>query len=293
MATCIVVDSTCDLEDAFWEEHDIQMAPLLVHIEDKEYRDKVDIQVEEVHAFMRSGGFPRSSQVTAATFMEIFEAAAHKGQDILYIGFSSKLSGTYQTAVMVGTQIAASAGNIRFEAVDSKGGAAAIGILVQQAVRFRSAGLAIGENAQRLRGLADHVQHIFSLSDLDWLVKGGRLSKAGAIVGKTLNIRPILHLNDGVIEVFDKARGEKKTYKKIIEAFLSRVGTLTDQTIALAYTGDRAAMEKLEALINAEIGEREYVRTPIGSVLTAYLGLTGFGVFFFDEGAKPYLELDK
>ena len=161
----------------------------------------------------------------------------------------------------------------RFTAVDSKSGSICIGFMAMEATRLRDEGATYDEILARIRFLADHAEHIFTLTDLNWLVKGGRISKAEGILGNMLNIKPLIHVNDGFIEVYEKVRGQKKLLTKLVDTVEER----------LVHAEETELLHTIREMLKERLGDVQFVETGIGSVLSAHLGLSGIGICFFNK----------
>ncbi|MGE5633557.1 MAG: DegV family protein [Caulobacteraceae bacterium] len=286
----IIVDSTCDLPDELMREYDIKSIPLRVSLGDKEYLDKVEVQVDQVYEAMRNGIVPKTSQPRPIDIYNVFKQYCSSGYDFIYLSFSSKLSGTYQLASAVLKELKEQFGNAGMKIVDSEGGSTATGLIALQAAKLAKAGRSFETVAGQLGQLVQHVEHIFTIADLSWLIKGGRISKAEGIIGNMLNIKPILHVNKGIIEVMQKVRGRKKSLQTIVDILEEKAINFPEQIIGISHTDDLETALELEKMIKERLGERKTMINKIGSVLGSHLGIGGVGVFFFNERPELYME---
>lgn len=279
----LLVDSTCDFPESFLREHTIDFLPLRVRLEDKEYADKEEIDVQEVYETMKSGIMPQTSQPLPGDIIEKLEAYGEAKDDVIYIGFSAKMSGTYQTVYLLMEELGERYVESRFTAIDSKAGSICIGFMAMEATRLINEGAEYEEVTERIRFLADHAEHIFTLTDLNWLVKGGRISKAEGILGNMLNIKPLIHVNDGFIEVYEKVRGQKKLLTKLVDTVEERIGAYKHQTIGLVHAEETELLHTIREMLEERLGDVQFVETGIGSVLSAHLGISGIGICFFNK----------
>lgn len=279
----IIVDSTCDLPDELLKKYKIEVLPLVVYLDDKEYLDKQTIKVDEVYAAMRKGIVPKTAQPYPATIISGFKQLCQKGQDFIYVAFSSALSGTYQTARAVLAELKKSYPNINMEVIDSKSGSTATGLIVLQLAKLIEQGYSFNKLLDHCKHLINHVEHIFSIDDLNWLVKGGRLSKAQGIVGNILSIKPILCVKNGTIEVMEKVRGRKRALNRIVDIVETRISNFFAQPIGISHADDLQTAEELMDMINTRFGQQNFIVNKIGSVLGSHLGIGGVGVFFFNS----------
>ncbi|GFP76062.1 DegV family protein [Clostridium fungisolvens] len=285
----IMVDSTCDLPRDIIEKYEIKVLPLRVSLEGVEYLDKKTIQVDEVYSFIRRGIVPKTSQVNPKDFYDAFEEYCNKGQDFIYLSFSSKLSGTYGLARNILDEIKEKYPNNKMEVLDSKGGSTATGLIALQAVKLIEKGLKFEVVLNQLNQLVEHVEHIFSISDLRWLVKGGRVGMVSGTIGSMMDIRPILDVEDGRMKVIRNVRGKKKALNTIVDIVEQRFKNFPNQMIGISHADELETAEELIKLIKDRLGIRDIMINKIGSVLGSHLGIGGVGVFFFNKEPDIYI----
>lgn len=133
-----------------------------------------------------------------------------------------------------------------------------------------------------VHNLIDHVEHIFTIPDLKWLVKGGRLSRTQGMIGNILDIKPILHVNNGVMEVIKKVRGRKKALNTVVDILEERSKGMPEQIIGISHADDLETANELIRLIKKRLGYDKFIVNKIGSVLGSHIGIGGVGVFFFN-----------
>ena len=184
----IFVDSTCDLPEGFFERHNIIMIPLKILLNGKEFIDKVTIKVSEVYDQMRNGAIPKTSLPNLAEAYDVVYKEAAEGKDCIFLSISDKLSGTYQGITRIFKQVGSIFPDRKMTVIDTKGGSVATGLMAWQSARLASAGRSYEEIVKNVHELVEEVELIFTISDLNWLVKGGRLSKVEGFLG---NILPV------------------------------------------------------------------------------------------------------
>jgi len=286
----IIVDSTCDLPQEIMQEYDIKVMPLNVLLNGIEYRDRVDIQVEEVYAQMRKGVVPKTSQITPKEIYNMFTSHIKQATDFIYLAFSAAMSGTHNLAKSIQEELAASNPNIKMAVVDTKAGSVATGLMVLQAARLARSGIDFTTILKQIDFMVKHVEHVFAISDLEWLVKGGRINKIVGKTGSILNIKPILDVQNGKMRVINAVRGQKKALKTVVDLVAERIKEFPDQIIGIAHADDLLAAEEVMKMLKEKIGASKFIVQKIGCVLGAHLGIGGVGVFFFN--AKPELYID-
>lgn len=286
----IIVDSASDLPQELMNEYDIKLLSQRIFLGDKEYYDKVTINAEEVYKAMSSGIIPTTSLPSPMDILYLFRQCCLEGNDFIYIALSSKLSGTYQLAVSLMEELQGQYEKIRMKVVDSKSGSTATGLIALQAAKLSRIGISYDTVVEQIYEMADHVEHIFMVTDLNWLIRGGRLSRTEGIVGNILNVKPILHVKDGAVELLERVRGRKKALLTIVDIMEERIKDFPDQTIGISYARDSDIAYELKDMINKRLGNRNIMINKIGAALVSHLGIGGAGVFFFNKEPDFYLD---
>ena len=279
----IFADSACDLPKSFFEENDVTFFRYMSLIDDKEYEDIVDIDSREVYKAIRNGKQPKTSQVSPEFFMEKWEELATSGEEGIYIAFSSELSGTHDTAVMIKNQVLESNPDMNLIIIDSKCASLGYGLLVKEAVRLRNEGEDIETIERKIRFMAEHMEHLFTVEDLDYMARGGRVSKASAFIGGLLNIKPLLHVENGKLVPIEKHRGRKKVLRRITDLMAERGDHLSEQTIAISHGDDEAIALELKAAVEEIFRPKNIEIYLIGSVIGAHAGPGTVSVFFLNK----------
>lgn len=286
----LIVDSTCDLPDEFIEMYDVKVLPLYITLEGEEYRDKKDIQVDQVYSAMRKGIVPRTSQINFQDCYNVFEEYCSKGYNFIYIAFSSALSGTYQFARHILSEFEGKYQNVKMEVLDSKSGSVATGLMALQAAKMIRVGYQFEEILEQIKAMISHVEHLFTITDLKWLVKGGRLDKLHGMIGSLMNVKPLLDLDNGSIEVIRRVRGRENALHALVDILAERIKDFPDQVIGISHADDLTYAEELKASIVQKLGSNKFILCKIGGVLGSHLGIGGIGVFFFNQKPACYLE---
>ncbi|TCN27912.1 DegV family protein [Mesobacillus foraminis] len=283
MGVKILADSACDLPLPFYEQNQVALIPLKVYIDGHEYQDLQTIQPAEVYESIRSGDFPKTSQASPALFKELFTNLAINGEQGIYIAFSSELSGTYQTAVMIMEQVKEEHPNLDLTIIDTKCASLGQGLIVMEAARLANEGAAKEEILEDVLFRCQHMEHLFTVDDLDYLAKGGRVSKASAFLGGLLNIKPLLHVEEGKLVPIEKIRGRKKLLRRIIETIKERGEHLESQVIAISHADDEEAANEIKEMINQEFGPKEVYINAIGAAIGAHTGPATIAIFFLNK----------
>lgn len=235
MCVRIIVDSSTNVSEKYREK--IQFVPLTVRFGDREYLDGVELSKHQFYEMLvESDVLPTTSQATPAAFADCFEAIASAGDSAVVITLSSKLSGTYQSAVLAAEDYP------NIYVVDSQSVAIGTGVLAQYAVELAQQGMGAEEIAQVLTQQREKVCVVALLDTLEYLKKGGRISKTVAFAGGMLNIKPVVTVQDGAVALIGKARGSRNGNNLLVEKIREAGGVDFERPVLLGYTGLSSAL---------------------------------------------------
>jgi len=277
----LFADSCADitLEDS--KERGIEVLPLTINIGDNNYRDQVDTSSEEVLQAITDGERPKTSQINPENFVESFKPVVERGESILYIAFSSELSGTYQSAVIARDTLLDDYPEADITIIDTHAASYGLGMIVESASDDMKDGLSDEEVIKNVEKNVKNIRHFFTVNDLDYLAKGGRLSKGSAFLGGLLNIKPLLHVEDGKLVPLEKHRGIKKVYKSMIEHIND------DKITGKIHIAQSNALDSAE-LLKKKILEETEVKvvniSMIGPTISSHTGNGTVAMFYFNEG---------
>lgn len=279
----ILADSACDLPLDFYNNTGVILLPLKVQLEGKEYEDVKTIQPKTVYTAIRNGNIPKTSQVSPFLFEQIFTEMAEKNEDGIYIAFSSQLSGTYQTAVMILDQVKEKYPNFQLTIVDTKCASLGQGLIVKEAAKLSENNASKEAILQDILFRAQHMEHLFTVDDLEHLAKGGRVSKASAFLGGLLNIKPILNVEDGKLIPIEKIRGKKKLLNRLIELMRERGNHLNEQIIGISHADNIETAQEIRQMIIEEFHPKEVYISDIGSAVGSHTGAGTIAIFFLNQ----------
>ncbi|MEH7113045.1 DegV family protein [Neobacillus niacini] len=283
MPVKILADSACDLPKEFYTEHNVTFFPLKVQVQGQEYEDVKTIDPKTVYDAIRSGDVPKTSQVSPLLFEEVFTRMAENNEDGIYIAFSSELSGTYQTSVMILDQVKEKYPNFNFTIVNTKCASLGYGLVVREAARLAEENISKEEVLKDVLFRSEHMEHLFTVEDLDYLAKGGRVSKASAFLGGLLNIKPILNVEDGKLVPIEKIRGKKKVFRRILDLMKERGADFKDQVVGISHADAYETALEVKAMFEEELHPKEVYITEIGSVIGAHTGPGTIAIFFLNK----------
>lgn len=274
----IIVDSTADITEDVKER--LTVVPLTLRFGDEEYIEGVTIQKKEFYQkLIESDVLPKTSQASPADFGDVFEKIVAAGESAVVITLSSKLSGTWQSAMIAAREYEDSV-----YVVDSRNVAIGAAILAKLALRLVDEGMGAREIAERLEKEREKICLIAMLDTLEYLKKGGRISAAAAFAGGVLSIKPVVCIRDGEIVILGKARGSKQGNNLLVSEIRKTGGIDFTKPILLGYTGlDDTLLQKYiedsKALWEEGISSLE--TTMIGSVIGTHAGPGAVAVAFF------------
>ena len=275
----ILTDSTADLPESWTQEHDVQVLGLTIQLDGQTYEtvgpDK--LTSEQLLAKMESGSKPTTSQINVGQFEDVFRQYAQEGIAVLYVAFASALSGTYQSAVMAREIVLEDYPEAIITILDSKAASMGEGLLVMKAVEARAAGQSLEQTTDLLQSLVPRVKTYFLVDDLNHLMRGGRISKAAALMGSLVNIKPIIAVTaDGSLDSVAKVRGKKKAQAEVVRMTLE---TISEPLVVIAYAGEKEVAENVKEQILASGQVTEVLILPLGPVISTHTGPGTLGLF--------------
>lgn len=265
----IITDSTSDIDVAYAKELNIDIVPLKVIIDGKEYKDRIDLQPDQFYNLLEeSEVLPTTSQPSPQEFLNYYEEAKEKDDSVIVMTLSGTISGTYQSA-----NIAKDLAEYeKIYVIDSLNATQSLRLLVLKAVALRKAGKDAQTIYHELEEYKKRIRIVAFVDTLDYLCKGGRMSKTVAAAGTLLKVKPIIGLRDGNLEMFSKARGTVKATAKIIELVHENGEIDFNEPICIGYTGDDEGLDKFEQTLRDEFGFKETLHGFVGPVIGTHAG---------------------
>jgi len=281
----IVTDSTCDLPADILEKYQIEIVPLTVHFEEDTYYDKIDLDSKEFYTMMESAAeIPTTSQPSVGLFIDKYEKLAAEYDQIISIHISSALSGTCESARLAAAQI----DDLDVEIIDSKSTSTGLGFMVLLAAELIKAGKELKEIKNHILREREKLTIYFTVNELNYLQKGGRIGKAQALLGSVLNFNPILELSaeTGEITAKEKVRGYTKTNKKMVELALEAAAGSKNINFAYIYGKDSENYQQFKNRLESELKTQNYfeyqiLENEIGTVLSSHTGPLVYGIVIY------------
>lgn len=282
MSYRIFTDATSDLPASFAEQLHVTVLPMGFTMEEKEYfyiPGNSDMPIETFFEKMRAGVPVTTAQVNSFTFLEAFEPVLKAGEDILYIGFSSKLSGTVQSAFSAAEELMAKYPERKVIVIDSCSASLGEGLLVYYAARKQN--LSLDALAKWVEDNKLRFIHWFTVDDLVYLKRGGRISGATAAIATILNIKPVMHVdNEGYLVAVEKVQGRKKSLRALYERLEKTVDTRATDTVFIGHCAAKADAEYVATLVHETYPDMMVHIDDIGTSIGAHSGPGTIALFF-------------
>ncbi|SFL37166.1 EDD domain protein, DegV family [Gracilibacillus orientalis] len=286
MTVKILADSACDLSSEDLQQFNIEALPLTVQLDGEDYEDGVSISSKKVYDAMREGKSPKTAQVSQQVFKDTFEKHAKAGNQVLYLTLSSELSGTYQGAKLMEQEVKDTYPDFELHVVDTKCASLGYGLVVLRAAELAKKGANLDEILEVSKHRYEHMEHIFTVDDLEYLYRGGRVSKTAAFVGTLLKVKPLLHMEDGKLIPLEKVRGSKKVYKRMIEVMEERGKDLENQLVAISHGDALDTAEHIASMIREKWNVKDIKINMVGSSIGAHSGPGTIALFFLNDTPK-------
>ena len=290
MSVVIVTDSTCDLPLSYIRDNNIEFLGLTVLLQDKETTDDLGetFLYKDFYALLRKGEVATTSQVNSYNFSQVFRRHIEEGSAILYLGFSSALSGTYNSAYLARQEILQEYPEADITVIDTLAASCGQGLLVYYACEMLKSGKSKKDIVQWIEDYKLKVAHIFTVDDLDHLKRGGRISGAAAFVGSLLSIKPLLYVNDkGELTPYDKARGRKKAIRAMAEELIKHIQSPKEQTIFISHGDCFQEATDLANLIRESISVKDIIISTVGTTVGSHSGPGTLALFFLSDTRTP------
>ncbi|CAM2885872.1 DegV family protein [Salinicoccus roseus] len=277
----LIADSCSDISVEELDRMEIEMIPLKITIDDKDYLDQFDISSTEVLDAISEGKRPLTSQANPEDFTKVFQKYVERGEPVLYIAFSSELSGTYQSAVIAKDTILDDHPDADITIIDTKAASYGLGLIVERAHGYVESGLSKDEVIAKVEKDVKDIRHFFTVDDLDYLAKGGRLSKGQAFLGGLLNIKPLLHVEEGKLVPLEKHRGTKKVHSSMVKHLIADNVT---REVHITQANAEAQAEQLKQKILDGTTITDVRISTIGPTISSHTGNGTVAMFYFNEG---------
>lgn len=282
----LIIDSCSDLPAAVVEELGVEVLNFPYTLSGKEHLDDFgrSQSYADFYAAMRAGDHPTTAQIPRSAFLDTFRAHAAAGEPVLYLGFSSALSGTFDVAWLARQDVLAEFPSAEIRLIDTKAAAVAEGLLVYEAALRWKDGMPLAELEAWVLAQRPRLNGWFIVDDLETLRRGGRLPGAVAMAGSLLDVKPLLHVtDDGRLEVKRSIRGRQKSMRALADLVAERATDPAGQTIAVAHGDCPGDAARLRELIAERVTVSDVIMMEVGAVIGTHTGPGMLAVVFWGE----------
>ncbi|MFG6140911.1 DegV family protein [Streptococcus pyogenes] len=286
MTFTIMTDSTADLNQTWAEDHDIVLIGLTILCDGEVYETVGPNRISSDYLLkkMKAGSHPQTSQINVGEFEKVFREHARNNKALLYLAFSSVLSGTYQSDLMARDLVREDYPDAVIEIVDTLAAAGGEGYLTILAAEARDSGKNLLETKDIVEAVIPRLRTYFLVDDLFHLMRGGRLSKGSAFLGSLASIKPLLWIDEeGKLVPIAKIRGRQKAIKEMVAQVEKDIA---DSTVIVSYTSDQGSAEKLREELLAHENISDVLMMPLGPVISAHVGPNTLAVFVIGQNSR-------
>ncbi|WP_192986796.1 DegV family protein [Carnobacterium mobile] len=285
----IMADSCCDLPIEFVEKHDIHIMNMIVNMGGKEYIDDLGKTFDREAFFqkIKNGELATTSQINIGTYLEVFKYYIEENIPVLYLAFSSGLSGSYNNALAAVEMLREEYETVDITIIDTLAVCLGDGLLIYEAVKRKTAGASLEEVAQWVEENKTKLHSWVTVEDIKHLERGGRISAVSATLGTLLNVKPIIVMNrSGKLVPFAKARGRKKSLQFLVQKTVDGMIEPQEQTLFIGHAGVPEDANWVKEAIHEKAAVKDIQIYPYGPTIAAHTGFGSLAVFSFGEERK-------
>ncbi len=285
----ISTETTCDMPKEYYFQNGICCLGLTYTVNGKEYNSASDdgISSGDFYKMLREGAESKTAQVSPDAATIVFEELVKEGYDIFHLSFSSALSGTYQSCKIAADDVMERYPDAKIIVVDSLAASMGQGLMLNYAVTLKNEGKTIDEVAEIIEKEKLNFCHNFTVDDLHFLSRGGRISKMTAIMGTALGIKPLLHVDDeGRLINVGKVRGRKQSLNWLVDKMAERIGNKKNDVIYIVHADATGDAEYVSDLVNKRFGIKNILISDIGPVIGSHAGPGTVALFFVGDTRK-------
>lgn len=284
----LVTDNTADLPLEYLKENNVDYMVLSYILDGVVYGKEKELDWKEFYAMMREGKMPTTSQVNPDEAKRFFEESIKENKEILYLAFSSGLSGTYNSGRIAAEEVMEEHPDVKIVVVDSRCASLGEGLLVHKAIKMRDEGKTLEETAQWINDHIKNLVHVFTVDDLFHLYRGGRVSKTAAVFGTLASIKPKLHVDDeGHLILIGKVRGRKKSLNALVDYMGEKMGSWEQENkedyVFISHGDALEDAEYVRDQIKERFGMEHFLINNIGPTIGAHAGPGTIALFFMGE----------
>lgn len=291
MGFCIITDSASDVPESVIKEYNLYVMPTPVTIDGKDYFDGDTIFPDQFYEIQASGKEIKTYHINQYMFYEHFLPFAQRGDEVLYLCFSTGIAGTYNAAKLAYEQVLEEYPDFKITIIDTKCASVGYGLVAERVLRMQKNGAPKELLIEAANFFCEHMEHAVTVMELEYLFKGGRLSRTSFLAGTVLDIKPIIIVDEnGSLKAVEKVRGWKKAQKRILDMVGEKGKDLEKQVVGVCYGMDEAAYN----YIKKEVVDRYHVKGlmegRVGCAIGAHTGPGILGIVFLNETRDKYEE---
>lgn len=286
----IMTDSSCDLPLEYIKTNNIPYLGIACNFKGQEYLEDFGktLKYKEFYAAVREGEMPTTAQINSYRFSEEFKKYAKEGKTVIYLAFSSALSGTYNSALVAREEVLEDYPQADITVIDTKAASMGVGLIVHHAYELLKKGASKDEIIKWVEDNKLKAIHWFTVDDLNHLKRGGRISAAAAAVGSLLAIKPVMHVNDaGQLIPVSKAKGRKKSIKELFENLEKHIVNPEEQVIFISHGDCIEDAETLASMIREKYAVKDIIINFIGPAIGSHSGPGTLALFFLGDTRNP------
>lgn len=289
MAFCIITDSASDVPDSVIKEYDLHVIPTPVTIEGKDYFDGDTIFPDQFYEIQASGKEIKTYHINQFMFEEHFRSFAERGDEVLYMCFSTGIAGTFNAATLAYEEILEEYPDFKLTIIDTKCASVGYGLIVDRLLCMQKNGAPKELIIEAAHFFCEHMEHAVTVMELDYLFKGGRLSKTSFLAGTVLDIKPIIIVDEnGSLKAVEKVRGWKKAQKRILDMVGEKGANLENQVVGICYGMDKEAYDYIKEQLVERYHVKGLLEGRVGCAIGAHTGPGILGIVFLNETNEKY-----
>ena len=293
MSFCIITDSASDVSEELKKEYNLYVMPTPVTIEGVDYFDEETIFPDQFYQIQAEGKDIKTYHISQYMFEEHFKPFAQRGDEVLYICFSTGIAGTFQAANLAYEEVKEEYPDFVMTIIDSKCASVGYGLVVEHLLRMQRNGAPKELLIEAAHFFCEHMEHAVTVQELDYLFKGGRLSKTSFLAGTVLDIKPIIVVDEnGSLKAVEKMRGWKKAQKRILDMVGEKGKDLENQVVGMCYGTDKESYDAVKAQLIEKYHVKGVMDGRVGCAIGAHTGPTILAITFLNETNEkfaPYL----
>ena len=283
----IITDSATDMPKEVIQKYRLRVIPTPVVIEGKDYFDGATIFPKEFYQKQRDNAEISTYHINTYMFKENFRPYAERGETVIYVCFSTGLAATYSAANVAKEELLKEYPDWDMTIVDSRCASLGFGLLVYYALLMQEHGADKDTVVEALEYHREHIRHLFTVQTLEYLYKGGRLSRTSMVVGGVLDIKPIIQMDEkGSLKAVEKVRGRNKSLKRMVEMIGEQCKNPGEQLFGICHGDDYETMKQTEAMITEAYGTEKFMENFVGCAIEAHTGAGIIGIVFLDEESR-------